>query len=538
MQIAQRLLYEGVEIGSEGAAGLITYMRTDSHPDFPGCPGRRSPNTSATHTGPITSRPSPGSSRNPKRPQDAHEAIRPTDVNRTPAMLKPFLTPDQFKISTPSSGSASSPSPEVEAALFDRTDVKIGAGRCLFQATGDVLKFPGFLKGLQRHPAGRRREERRERGKYPRTGGKRGFGPAQAGSGPGIYTQPPPRYTEATLIKALEEKGIGRPSTYATIVSIIQNREYVTKDEGKFQPTETGEIVVDLLVANFPDLFNYEYTANMETQLDLIEQGTRHWLDELRNFYQPFAKTLATAEKQMRNLKAEMVPTERKMPGVRLSHGHPAGGTVPQVPLLPALPECKSSRDLGGPAAETPAAGEAGEEETCDKCGAKMVLRKGRFGSFLACSAYPQVQEYPEDPDRRRQGRHRPAIVDRKLPPVAGNPGRPEGGVTGKFTSCSGYPTCKYIKKNTLSIPCPEEGCGGEIVARRGGRGRTFYGCSKYPQCDFTSGQKPVAQACPACGNAYLVEKDSKKSGRFLQCPVKTCGHTVELPEKEPGTPS
>lgn len=528
MQIAQRL-YEGVEIGAEGSTGLITYMRTDSTRVAPAALDAVRQYIGTAY-GDEYLPPKARFFQKSGTAQDAHEAIRPTDVNRTPAMMKAFLTPEQFKIySLIWQRFVAS---QMEAARFDHTDVKIQAGRCQFQAAGDVLKFAGFLKVYKETLLEEDEVEEEAPGLLPEMKEKDVLKLKKLDTEQ-QFTQPPPRYSEATLIKALEEKGIGRPSTYATIVSIIQNREYSVKEEGRFKPTETGEIVVDLLVESFPDLFDYQYTANMESQLDLIEQGQSSWLEELRRFYRAFSESLKQADTHMRNLKAEVVPTDEVCPDCG-SAMVIRWGRFGKFLSCQRYPECKNSRDLQPRAGTGAAAAETAEgpEATCEKCGSKMVLKKGRFGSFLACSGYPACKN-TRKLTRDQQPAEPEQLLEEKCP-QCGKPLASKKSRFGRFVACSGYPGCKFIKRDTLEMTCPNPGCGGQVIARRGMRGRTFYGCSRYPACSFTSWQKPVERVCPACGNPFLTERETKKEGRFLQCPVKTCNH--KLPP-EPETP-
>ena len=480
MQIAQRL-YEGVELGAEGAVGLITYMRTDSTRTAP----------SALEAARTLIGEKYGADYLPDKPrffskseqaQDAHEAIRPTAVERTPESLKGALKGDELKLYTLiwQRFVAS----QMEAALYDHTDVKIAAGRCQFQSIGDVMKFPGFLKVYQEAAEENGTEKDDQAVKLPPLQEKETLRLLQLDTEQ-QFTQPPPRYSEATLIKALEEKGIGRPSTYASIVTVIQNRQYVVKTEGRFQPTETGEIVVDLLIASFPKLFDYAYTANMEKDLDRIESGEQDWLEELRRFYQGFETSLKQAEAEMKNLRREVVLTDID----------------------------------------------------CPECGAKMVERWGRFGKFLSCQRYPECKASMPIPgsDEAKNGgkagaaaQQPPKVLDEKCP-QCGKPLVERQGRFGRFIACSGYPACRYTKQPTLGVPCPQPGCDGEIVARKSKKGRTFYGCNRYPKCDFTAWHKPVAEKCPACGHAFMFEKATKRDGVFKECPNPACKHRIPV---------
>lgn len=522
MSVAQKL-YEGISVGSEGSTGLITYMRTDST--------RVAPQALDAVRDHIRAR--FGAEYMPAKPrfyqksqgaQDAHEAIRPTDVERTPQSLRPYLTDDEYKLYTLiwQRFVAS----QMEAAVFDRTDIRIQADRCQFQAVGDVLRFPGFLVVYKEVV------EEEETGE---NGVVEGRLPAvEKGDVLRLldldalqqFTQPPPRYTEATLIKALEEKGIGRPSTYAQIVNVIQDRNYVEKQEGKFRPSETGEIVIELLTASFPDLFSYDYTAGMEKDLDLIEQGQKGWLAEMKTFYAAFSQVLKKAETEMKSLKATVEPTDETCEKC----GAPMvirWGRFGRFISCSAYPECKNARDLAGArtAGETAAPGAEGGgaeiREECPACGKPMILRKGRFGEFLACTDYPQCKT-TRKLGQGNKPKAEPKILE-ELCPQCGKPLSEKQGRFGPFISCSGYPKCKYIKRETVGMKCPRPGCAGEIAVNKGGRGRVFYGCTAYPKCDFTSSAKPVPTPCPVCGSPFMVEKTTKKEGTRVICPVKGC---------------
>lgn len=520
MQVAQRL-YEGIDVPGEGRVGLITYMRTDST--------RISSSALDTVRAMIAEK--YGDKFLPKKArqfqksagaQDAHEAIRPTDVGRTPEALRPHLSAEEFKLYTLiwQRFVAS----QMEPALFDHTDIRIAAGRCLFQTTGDVLRFPGFLQVYQETAEEDAVESEGSADRLPALQEKQKLDLKHLETLQ-QFTQPPPRYTEATLIKTLEEKGIGRPSTYAQIVSVIQNREYVVKTEGRFQPTETGEVVVDLLTESFPDLFDYAYTARMEKDLDLIEQGEQNWQSELHEFYEGFRDRLERAEKEMRSLK-EPVPSGEicEQCGARMMI---RWGKFGRFLACERYPECRNTRELstaenGDERGETPEI-----DETCEKCGAKMVLKRGRYGTFLACSNYPECRN-----TRKLTAEGEPAREDKVLDEICPECGRnlvEKTGRYGKFVACSGYPECRFIKKEKLDMPCPEPDCDGEVVVRRSRKGKVFYGCSRYPACKFTSWAKPVPGPCPECGHPYLVERETKRSGRFIQCPNKSCRYRTEI---------
>jgi DNA topoisomerase-1 len=522
MMLAQRL-YEGEELGEEGAVGLITYMRTDStrvaesaleaarayiHKTY----GEAYLPASAIHY------------KSKKGAQDAHEAIRPTSVERTPDSMKRFLGADELKLYKLiwQRFVASQMNP----ALFDQTTIDIAAADYLLRATGSVEKFKGFRavyeEGKDEKSEMVDDEELKhrlpavEQGEALRT---RKVTPEQH------FTEPPPRFNEATLVKALEEKGIGRPSTYAQILSVIQNREYVHKQQGRFYPTDLGMVVSELLVKNFSDIFDVAYTARMEEELDEVEEGKLSWTSALDEFYEKFKKDLEVAQREMHDVKGEGIPTEEKCEKcgkpmvIRL-------GRNGRFLACTGYPECDGTRDLpphlakenggGPPAPEVPA-------QNCEKCGKPMTVKRGRFGFFLACTGYPECRNTKKI--LMKEGAAT-AVGDTPLDekcPECGNHLVIKHGRYGQFTACSNYPSCKYVKRETLGIPCPEKGCTGEIVVRRTKRRKTFYGCSRYPECKFTAWDKPVAEPCPNCGSPILLEKTSKKSGLTRYCPNEAC---------------
>ncbi|RMF84520.1 MAG: type I DNA topoisomerase [Nitrospinota bacterium] len=476
MRIAQTL-YEGVALGAEGEVGLITYMRTDST--------RVAPEAQQEARTYIQERfgrdylpAKPRTYRNRKGIQDAHEAIRPTSVLRDPETVRPYLTRDQYRLYALiwERFVAS----QMAAAVFDLTTVDIRGGEYLFRATGSVLRFPGYLRLRQDGdqtplPAEEESEEasapEEETGVLP---------PLEEGETLRLldiipkqhFTQPPPRYSEGSLVAELEKRGIGRPSTYATILSTIRDRNYVQVIDRRFHPTELGMLVTELLVENFPSILNVEFTANMEEELDKIEEGEKDWVTTLKEFYQSFSQNLVHASVHMRNLRREVEETE----------------------------------------------------ERCEKCGKKMVIRWGRYGKFLACSGYPKCKNTKEIPQNGEEGSNREE--EEKVEGVCERCGQPlviKKGRYGKFIACSGYPRCTYSRSLTLGIPCPEEGCQGELVQRRSKRGRIFYGCSRYPDCTFVLWGKPIAQSCPVCHYPLLVEKGGKEPK--ITCARSSCAY-------------
>jgi DNA topoisomerase I len=477
MKVAQKL-YEGVEIGDQGAVGLITYMRTDSV--------RVSDQALAEVRGYIEQRygsryvpEKPNYYKSAKSAQEAHEAIRPTSVGRDPESLSRYLGKDELALYTLIFNRFVSS--QMPPAVFDRTTVDINAGDEQFRATGQVMKFDGFirvyLEGVD-EPA-----EDDDQAQLPAlTEGERlrllELDPEQH------FTQPPPRFSQATLIKELEENGIGRPSTYASIMSSILNREYVDEDENKrLRPTSLGRIVSDLVVAAFPDIVEVGFTAHMEEELDQVEEGKENWVKTLKRFYSPFKKRLGEARKKMPMVKGKGVPTDLK----------------------------------------------------CELDGGTMVIKWGRNGEFLACSNYPDCENTKEFA-RDEQGN----ITIREPAPMAptdqtcdkcGRPMVRRRSRFGEFLGCSGYPECNGIKKLRsepvkTGVQCPD--CHeGEVLERRSRRGKLFYGCSRYPKCTFASWNKVVGQPCPKCGSPYLIEKTTKRSGTTWSCPKEECDYAV-----------
>jgi DNA topoisomerase-1 len=520
MMLAQHL-YEGVELGEEGLVGLITYMRTDS---------TRVSDDALTEVrqmigaefGPSYMPEKPNFFKSKKGAQDAHEAIRPTSAARHPDSIRRYLKEDEYKVYKLiwQRFVAS----QMNAALFDQTSVDIHAsaqdGPYLFRVTGSVLKFDGFLKVYEESKEGKDEEDEALKHKLPALAAGQTLTLREL-KAEQHFTEPPPRYNEASLVKELEEQGIGRPSTYATILSTIQERQYVTKTGGKFIPTEIGMVVTELLVKNFPDIFDVKYTARLEEELDDIEEGREKWTDALEEFYAKFSKDLDYAREHMENVKRMEKPTEEKCErcGSPLvikwgRHGSffacsayrkddPASCTFTKENPI-ALPDLDSADDMQ----------ETSHEEYCENCGRVMVLKRGRFGQFLACTGYPECKTTR----RLDQGKRVPDILTDEICPKCGRHLVIRHGRYGEFTSCSGYPDCKYIKQNFIGVKCPK--CGeGEIVEKKARRrGNVFYGCSNYPDCDFTSNWKPLAEKCPQCGSPYLVEKNLK-SGPVIACP-------------------
>jgi DNA topoisomerase I len=529
MMLAQQL-YEGVELGAEGAVGLITYMRTDST--------RVSDDAVAEvrefiggKFGPQYVPAAPNVYKSKKDAQDAHEAVRPSSATRTPDDVAAFLAEDQMKLYRLiwMRFIASQMSP----ALFDQTTIDLSVDglsgvNYTFRATGSVEKFDGFLAVYEEGKDSKDEEDEEVKHKLPAvTQGEelklRALKPEQH------FTEPPPRYTEATLVKKLESDGVGRPSTYASILSTIQEREYVTKEGGKFKPTELGMVVTDLLLESFNDIFDVRYTARMEEELDEIEEGKLDWREAMGEFYDRFMKDLGNAEENMTNIKRMEKPTDLTCDKC----GKPLvikWGKHGSFLACTGYPECTYTRELTVdlPDIDNADLAEQGDEEYCQNCGRPMVLKKGRFGTFFACSGYPDCKTTKQIGGAQKKA---DIQLDEKCPQCANNLVQKYGRF-GEFTACSNYPACKYVKQKTIGVKCPE--CSeGEVVERRSKRGKTFYGCNRYPDCDFVAWARPIPEKCPDCGNPYLVEK-YLKAGAFLQCPASGCKYKREfLPPAE-----
>ncbi len=477
MSVAQRL-YEGIAVGEEGPVGLITYMRTDSvrvateaqeeardyvekkyGKDF--LPARAQIFKSS------------------KSSQDAHEAIRPTSTIYTPQDIKQYLKNDEFQLYKLiwNRFMASQMNP----AVFDQTGVDIEADRCLFHAQGSIMKFPGFTviytetvengEALNDAQYGKIIPEISEGDELALLS----LEPQQN------FTQPPARFSEATLVRELEEKGIGRPSTYAAIISTIQNRKYVTLEKGRFHPTELGTLVNELLVENFPNIMDVKFTASMENLLDMIEEGktTRH--ETLEEFYTPFKSELEEAGEKMKDIKREEIPTDI----------------------------------------------------ICDQCKSPMVIKWGKNGKFLACSNYPackntgNIAQDENGAISKMQTETTDIICDKCGKNMVIKEGR-----FGRFLGCSGYPECKNTKPLDTGIQCPREGCGGTLCEKRSKKGKTFFGCSNYPNCTYALWDRPIPEQCPACGHPFLVEKYYRGKGMIKTCPSKECGYKKQNAEE------
>src|SRR5713101_472026 len=537
MRVAQGL-YEGVELGEEGSVALITYMRTDSvHVSSDALAQVRELIPERFGANYLPEKPNFYKSK--KDAQEAHEAVRPTDVTRTPEDVRPFLKEDQFKLYQLiwQRFVASQMLP----AIFDQTSIDISAGDYTFRATGSVQKFDGYLRVYQMPVAGADREddEKDDEGEgktLPRvTEGQTlrldQIRPDQH------FTEPPPRYTEATLVKELEEKGIGRPSTYASIISTIVEREYVKKDQGRFTPTMLGERVSVLLVKSFDDVFDVTFTARLEEELDEIEEGKLPWRDAVREFWGKFVVDLARAGDEMVSYKAG-IPTGKKC--VKCGEGELLERISRHGFFLGCsrYPDCDFIQDMA-PELSDDGNGE-GKTEYCDNCGKEMAIKRGRFGAFLACTGYPDCKTTRRLVAGTRIAHEPDEPLEEKCA-LCGNGLVKKHGRFGQFIGCTGYPKCKYTRPITMGIKCPK--CNeGEFVRRgsagKGGRGRprVFYGCSRYPDCDFTTPHMPLAEPCPKCGAPFIVEKKTK-IGIVRSCLKEGCDWESVVADPMPPQP-
>jgi DNA topoisomerase-1 len=540
MGVAQRL-YEGVDVGAEGTVGLITYMRTDSPRVAPeAIAGARE--WIAKQLGPRYLPKEPNQYKGKKAAQDAHEAIRPTDVARTPESIARYLTEEQLKLYRLiwQRFVASQMTP----AVFDVTTAKIEAfsaktGKTYdFRVSGSVVRFDGFLK-VYEVLEDKKDEDDESSNKLPDLDYVKKLELDEL-KDEQHFTQPPPRYNEASLVKVLEEKGIGRPSTYAAIINTIQDREYVTKNGGRFYPTEIGVVVCDLLVKNFPYIFDVAYTAKLEEELDEIEEGHEKWTDLLKGFYGYFEDELKDAGKNMENIKRMEQRTKETcdLCGSPLLLKWGKFGTFFACSAYDKKDKssCGFTKEntAGKPDLNTQEAQDASEtEEYCDNCGRVMVLRRGLFGPYMACPGYsedPPCKTVRKLSQKQQQKQNTPQPTGESCP-LCSKPLVLRQGAFGEFVSCSGYPKCKYVKQNLIEgMKCPK--CGlGDLAERKARRGNLFWGCTNYPKCDFTSNYKPVAKKCPLCKSPYLLEK-TLRSGIFLECPNKKKSAEEVAPKK------
>jgi DNA topoisomerase-1 len=465
--------------------------------------------------------------------QDAHEAIRPTSMKYHPESVRAFLNQDQFYLYRLiwNRFVASQMMP----ALFDDTTADITAGAYVFRAKGSVPKFAGWL-AVYDQAAEAEESERTERpaaaapgapadGDEDTAGGL--LPPLREGQSLDVreirpdqkFTQPPPRYNEGSLVKALEEDGIGRPSTYASIISVLQAREYVNKTEGRFRPTILGRRLVDkLLHPVFDDILDVEYTARMEEQLDDIEKGKAGYADTLKDFYVKFKKDLKRAAKEMPNFK-EGQPTGIKCDKCGEGEMVEKAGRFGIFLACSRYPDCDNTKELEPAEAATEEL-----EEVCENCGKPMVVKRGRFGMFLACTGYPECKTTRKIiTTKAGVAAAKPDQILEDRCPNCGKNLVVKQGRFGEFTACTGYPECKYVKLKSTGIVCPLDG--GDVVERKSRRGRVFYGCANYPKCEFTLWNKPIAEPCPTCGRPFLTEKITKRHGRQIICSTEGCNY-------------
>jgi DNA topoisomerase-1 len=482
MVVAQQL-YEGVDVTDEGSVGLITYMRTDST-RIAAAAVEAAREFIESEYGREYLPEKPMAYKSKKGAQDAHEAIRPTDVTYTPEKIKSSLTAEQFKLYQLIWRQFVSC--QMVPARYDQTTVTVKVAplgvpktepRYELRATGSVCKFQGWLKVS----GAAKEEEEKEKEKevvFPplKEGDRLDVDDIQASQ---HFTQPPPRFTEGTLVKEMEELGIGRPSTYAAIMDTIQSKRYVERDQTRLSPTDLGQLVTGLLVKSFPRIMDVDFTAGMEDKLDDVEEGKVDWVELMREFYGPFQKTMEKARREMRDVKREEVATKH----------------------------------------------------VCDLCDQPMVVKWGRNGYFLACSGYPdckntkEIKGFSGDGDKVELApvEDTGEVCEKCEKPMVIRKGR-----FGRFLACSGYPECKNTKSVSTGVSCPE--CSeGQLVERRSKKGKTFYSCNRYPKCRFSVFNPPVAEPCPTCGFAILVRKESKKEGKILACSVKGCGFKREV---------
>jgi len=514
MRIAQQL-YEGLEVSGE-AIGLITYTRTDStRVAASAANGAR-----AYVEGAFGGRYLPKSARlylgkQQKGAQEAHEAIRPTSVHRTPESLKHELERDQLALYSLIwlRFLASQMSP----AVYDTTTADFdlsGADRrdYLFRVVGSVLKFDGFTRLYSvEHEEGEGRTlddlkplPELAEGEVVRL---LELGQSQH------FTEPPPRFSEANLVKELEKLGIGRPSTYAQILSTLIERTYVGLERRRFVPTPLGETVVQVLIRVFPDTFDVGFTSNMEAYLDRIEEGELDWRQVLGEFYTPFARRLEDGEARGEEIVREIVQAEDAV----CDHcGEPMvvrWNRYGRFLGCSTYPECKNTRAI-----DQPPDVDLGDEK-CPQCGGELSVKSGRYGPFVACSNYPECRF------TRAVGKEQATVPSDAKCPKCGSPMAVKTGRYGEFLACTAYPRCKHTQAISLGLKCPvcQEG---EIVKRRTRRGRTFYGCTRYPECEWSTWDTPTAATCPQCGSSVALQKSSKRKGDYLRCAA--CAHEFE----------
>jgi DNA topoisomerase-1 len=461
MMFAQQL-YEGIEIGDEGLTGLITYMRTDST-RISSEAKSAAIKTIKRLFGEKYIDESDRKSKKSKKTQDAHEAIRPTSPDLTPDSIKKSLSRDQYRLYDliwrrfMASRMAS--------AEYDVDTIEVEGSRFLFKASKQKMTFDGFTRVYKGND----------------NDNGNGFPQVKAGEKVDLeelfadqhFTEPPPRFNAGSLVKELEQKGIGRPSTYAQIISVLLDRKYVSSEKRRFCPTDLGRTVKMILIANFPNIFSEEFTARMEEELDKVEEGSYHWVDVLKDFYEPFKADLDRAEAQKDEIKKQL---------------------------------------------------EEKTDEVCEKCGKPMIIKLGRNGKFIACSGYPKCKNTKSLENDAQD-------IDEKCP-ACDSVMQIRRGRFGRFIACSNYPDCKITKSIPTGVKCPEPGCKGELVERSTRRGKLFFSCSEYPACEHSTWYRPVDIKCKSCKFPYMVEKSSRAKGDYLACPK--CKATQDKKVEEP----
>lgn len=456
MAIAQQL-YEGIELGEEGSVGLITYMRTDSTRVADEAITEVRDHI-ATDYGLEYLPQTPRKYKVKSSAQDAHEAIRPASMKRSPKSLKKYLTPEQYKLYELiwQRFVAS----QMEAAVLEQTSIEIAGGRFLLRTSGSIIVFRGFLQVYDDVKEDEPDENGENQSAVPQN--------LQIGETVTLldvhpkqhFTKPPARYTESSLVKELDALAIGRPSTYAMIISTLLARKYIDKQGRQLAPSDLGKTVNKILVQNFPQIFNVKFTAFMEDELDKLEAGDKPFLQVVKEFYEPFNQAVVATEKKGDEIKGELQETT---------------------------------------------------DEMCPKCGKPLVIRWGRNGKFMACSGYPDCKHTkPLEALEKVEGE----VCDKCGKDMVLKIGR-----YGRFLACSGYPDCSNARPYPIGVACPLPNCGGKIIERRSKRGRTFYGCSNYPACNFVNWNKPVAKSCPSCANNYLEERYTQAEGAHWRCP-------------------
>ncbi len=478
MMVAQKL-YEGVDLGDRGTTALITYMRTDSV--------RISDEARKTAASWITK--TLGADYYPDKPrifktkggaQDAHEAIRPVDPLLVPDEVEPFVSREQARLYRLiwERFMAS----QMAHARFWDTTVTIKADATLWRTKGERLIFPGFLKIMSKSVS----DDAAKNIQLPRL--KEGMTLEVAKlTKEQKFTQPPPRFSEASLVRNLEKLGIGRPSTYATIISTLKDREYVATQENHFVPTDLGTVVSGLLVNHFSQLMDVDFTAHMEEDLDKVAEGGRDWVALLKDFAGTFYPTLEKATTEMAAIKAGL---ETSLP--------------------------------------------------CPKCQSPLVIKFGKNGPFLACSAYPDCG-FTSNYSRDEQGEiHIDTDKDagKKMgtcPECSGDLVLKKARTGSRFIACNNYPDCRYTKSFSTGVSCPREGCSGDLVEKSSRRGKVFYACNTYPKCDYAIWDWPVPKPCPHCDSKILVRKTTKTRGQHLACPEKGCKYWVACDDEQEG---